>query len=166
MNQHEDWEEPHHPQHLSTAANPHSWMKRLKRTLIKHWRPEPLPSPVVDHELPRLTAIERAAEVVRFMVSKLEYALSPFGHLREFIKLNFRLSICIAIPVLMVAPLITLAINQIKAWVALLTETFSSFVLFPLSVVLSILLVSGLIYITRSFMEMRMRTQRRDPYNY
>ena len=100
------------------------------------------------------------------MVSRLEYALSPLGNLREFIKLNFRLSICIAIPVLMVAPLVTMAINQIKAWVALLTETFSSFVLFPLSVVLSILLVSGLIYITRSFMEMRMRTQRRDPYNY
>jgi len=100
------------------------------------------------------------------MISRLEYALSPLGALREFGKHNIRIAIIIAIPVLMVAPLITLAINQIKAWVALLTETFSSFVLFPLSVVLSILLVCGLIYITRSFMEMRMRTQRRDPYNY
>ncbi len=80
--------------------------------------------------------------------------------------MNARIAIIIAIPVLMVAPLVTMAINQIKAWVALLTETFSSFVLFPLSVVLSILLVSGIIYIARSFMEMRMRTQRRDPYNY
>jgi hypothetical protein len=148
------------------AANPQSWAKRLKITLIKHWLPKPLTVPEVDHELPHLTAIERSAEVLRFMVSRLEYALSPLGNLREFIKLNFRLSICIAIPVLMVAPLVTMAINQIKAWVALLTETFSSFVLFPLSVVLSILLVCGLIYITRSFMEMRMRNQRRDPYNY
>ena len=99
-------------------------------------------------------------------MSRLEYALSPLGHLREFVIHNIRIAIIIAIPVLMVAPLVTMAINQIKAWVALLTETFSSFVLFPLSVVLSILLVCGLIYITRSFMEMRMRTQRRDPYNY
>jgi len=132
----------------------------------QHWQPEPLPSPVVDHELPHLTGIERAAEVLRFMISRLEHWLSPSGHFREFTKMNARIAIIIAIPVLMVAPLVTMAINQIKAWVALLTETFSSFVLFPLSVVLSILLVCGLIYITRSFMEMRMRTQRRDPYNY
>ena len=99
-------------------------------------------------------------------MSRLEHWLSPSGHFREFTKMNARIAIIIAIPVLMVAPLVTMAINQIKAWVALLTETFSSFVLFPLSVVLSILLVCGLIYITRSFMEMRMRTQRRDPYNY
>ncbi len=121
---------------------------------------------MVDHELPHLSGIERAAEVLRFMVSRLEYALSPLGNLREFIKLNFRLSICIAIPVLMVAPLVTMAINQFKVWITMLTETFSSFVLFPLSVVLSILLVCGMIYIGRSILEMRMRTQRRDPYGY
>ncbi len=133
---------------------------------MKHWRPEPLPSPVVDQELSHLTGIERAAEVLRFMVSRLEYALSPMGALREFAKMNIRLCISIAIPVMMVAPLVTMAITQCKAWVALLTETFSSFVLFPLSVVLSILLVCGLIYIGRSLLEMRMRTQRRDPYGY
>ena len=100
------------------------------------------------------------------MVSRLEYALSPLGHLREFVKLNFRLSICIAIPVLMVAPLVTMAIKQFRTWITMLTETFSSFVLFPLSVVLSILLVAGMIYIGRSILEMRMRTQRREPYGY
>lgn len=101
------------------------------------------------------------------MISKLEYALSPLGHLREFVKLNVRLCIAIAIPVMMVAPLVTMAITQFKIWIALLTETFSSFVLFPLSVVLSILLVSGMIYIGRSILEMKMRTSgRRDPYGY
>jgi uncharacterized integral membrane protein len=164
MNHQEDWDE--HPHHSSTVANPQSWAKRLKTTLTKHWQPEPLPSPYVDHDLPQLTGIERSAEVLRFMVSRLEHWLSPSGQFREFTKMNVRIAIIIAIPVLMVAPLITLAINQIKAWVALLTETFSSFVLFPLSVVLSVLLVCGLIYITRSLMEMRMRTQRRDPYGY
>ena len=88
------------------------------------------------------------------------------GNLREFIKLNIRLAISIAIPVLMVAPLVTMAITQFKVWIAMLTETFSSFVLFPLSVVLSILLVCGMIYIGRTILEMRMRTQRRDPYGY
>ena len=136
----------------------------MKTTFTQHWRPKPLPVPVVDIELPHLTAIERSAEVCRFILNKLEFALSPLGHLREFIKLNIRLALCIAIPVLLVAPLVTMAITQFKVWIALLTETFSSFVLFPLSVVLSILLVCGMIYIGRSILEMRIRTQRRDGY--
>ncbi len=98
------------------------------------------------------------------MVSKLEYALSPLGHLREFVKLNLRLALSIAIPVFMVAPLVTMAIQQFKTWTNLLIETFSSFVLFPLSVVLSIILVAGLIYIGRSLMEMRLRGQQRERY--
>lgn len=98
------------------------------------------------------------------MATRLEYALSPLGHLREFTKLNARLALCIAIPVFMVAPFVTMAIQQFKTWTSLLTETFSSFVLFPLSVVLSIILVAGLIYIGRSLMEMRFRSQQRDRY--
>ena len=101
---------------------------------------------------------------MRFMMHKLEYWLSPLGHLREFIKLNFRLALAIAIPVLMVAPLITMALDQFKLWIVLLTQTMSSFVLFPLSVVLSILLVCGMIYIGRSILEMRMRSGRREGY--
>ena len=133
---------------------------------VQHWQPKPLPVPEVDNELPHLSAIERSAEVCRFITNKLEYAISPFGHLREFIKLNIRLAVSIALPVLMVAPLVTMAITQFKVWIAMLTETFSSFVLFPLSVVLSILLVCGMIYIGRAVLEMRMRTQSRDPYRY
>ena len=40
----------------------------------------------------------------------------------------------------------------------------SSFVLFPLSVVLSIILVCGMVYIGRSILEMRLRASRRDGY--
>ena len=148
------------------VANPTSWAKRLTRTFTQHWQPKPLPVPVVDVELPHLTAIERSAEVCRFILNRLEYALSPLGNLREFFKLNIQIAIAIGVPALLVAPLITMAITQFRAWIAMLTETFSSFLLFPLSVVMSILLVCGLIYIGRSILEMRMRTQRRDPYGY
>jgi hypothetical protein len=139
-------------------------MKSLRAMLIRHWRPEALSSPKVDRDLPKLTAIERAAEVMRFTLSRLEYALSPLGHLREFVKLNFRLAFAIAIPALLVAPLVTLALNQFRQWITILTETMSSFVLFPLSVVLSILLVCGMVYIGRSVLELRMRSQQRQGY--
>ena len=160
--QNDDWDQPHHQ--ASMAKNPASWAKRLKKTFTRHWQPKPLSAPAVDHELPSLSGVERSAEVLRFMMHKLEYWLSPLGHLREFIKLNLRLVLAIAIPVLMVAPLITMALDQFKAWIVLLTQTMSSFVLFPLSVVLSILLVCGMIYIGRSILEFKMRSGRRDSY--
>lgn len=97
-------------------------------------------------------------------MAKLEYWLSPLGNLREFIRLNFRLALILAIPVFMVAPLITMALEQLNAWVSLLSKTMSSFILFPLSVILSVLLVSGVLYIGRSLLDLRLRAQRRDPY--
>lgn len=132
--------------------------------VLRHWKPEPLPSPLVDLDLPDLSGVERSAEVIRFTCSQLEYWLSPLGRLREFVKLNLTLALSIAIPVFMVAPLVTLALDRFSAWVTTLTQTMSSFVLFPLSVLLCILLVCGMIYIGRSILEMRYRTQRRDPY--
>ena len=136
----------------------------LKRTFTRHWQPEALPVPVVDTDLPCLSGIERSAEVIRFTLNKLEYWLSPLGHLREFIKLNLRLALSIALPAFLVAPLVTMALEQMRSWITLLTQTMSSFILFPLSVVLSVLLVCGMVYIGRALLEMRYRSQRRDNY--
>lgn len=138
-------------------------MKRLVASWRPLWQPKPLVPPVVDHDLPRLSAIERSAEVMRFMGHRLVYWLSPQGQLREFIKLNLRVALTVAIPALVVAPLITLALGQFQTWVVVLTQTMSSFVLFPLSVLLSILLVCGLLYIIRTCLDLRGRG-RRDMY--
>ncbi len=118
---------------------------------------------MVDHDLPRLSAIERSAEVMRFMGHRLVYWLSPQGQLREFIKLNLRVALTVAIPALLVAPLITLALGQFQTWAVMLTQAVTSFVLFPLSVLLSILLVCGLLYIIRTCLDLRGRG-RRDMY--
>ena len=118
----------------------------------------------MDHELPVLSAIERAAEVTRFTTAQFEFWLSPLGNLREFLRLNFRMAIVIAAPALLIAPFISMVLERFKQWTIMLTETVSSFVLFPLSVILSILLVCGCLYIGRSLMEMRVRSSRRDGY--
>ena len=71
----------------------------------------------------------------------------------------------LVVPALVVAPLVTLALGQFRAWVDLIVSTTSNLVLFPLSALLVIGLISGLISIGRSIMIMRIRQQqRRDPY--
>jgi len=57
------------------------------------------------------------------------------------IKLNLWLAISIAVAVLIVTVLVTMALGRFKDWIILIIQRMSTFVLFPLSVVLRILLV-------------------------
>ena len=69
-------------------------------------------------------------------------------------------------PALLVAPLVTLALQQFNSWIDLITKTTSNLVLVPLSVLLVVGLICGLISIGKSILTMRLRhqQQRRDPY--
>ncbi|MBB5033798.1 hypothetical protein HNQ65_003388 [Prosthecobacter vanneervenii] len=144
-----------------------TWAKQARQIVIRRWQPEPLSEPVIDEELPNLSAIERSAEVVCFTCRRAEYWLSPQGTLREWLKFNLRLAIGIAVPALLVAPLVTLALERFNLWIDLISKSTSNFVLVPLSVLLVVGLIAGLVSIAKSILSMRLRhQQRRDPYNY
>ncbi len=145
-----------------------TWAKQVSQIVVKRWQPEPLSEPVVDQDLPQLSAIERSAEVVCFTWRRFEYWISPRGILREWFKFNLRLALGLAVPALLVAPLVTLALQQFNVWIDLITRTTSNMVLVPLSALLVIGLICGLISIGKSILTMRLRQQhqRRDPYNY
>ena len=161
----EEWDEPTQP--VSTAPAT-TWAKQARQIVIKRWQPEALTLPEVDNDLPRLNAIERSAEVLRYNLHRFEYWISPGGSLREWFKFNLRLAFGIAVPSLLVAPFVTLALRQFDTWIEFITKTTSNLVLVPLSVLLVIGLIAGLVSIARSILVMRMRSQqqRRDPYNY
>ena len=139
MMPHEDWDEPSQPppQPRQLPAVPSTtWAKQMRQIVLQKWQPEPLPVPVVDIDLPQLSAIERAAEVMRFSCSRLEYWLSPQGTMREWLRFNLRIACALVVPALVVAPLVTLALGQFKTWVDLIVATTSNLILFPLSVLL------------------------------
>jgi len=171
MMPHEDWDEPspqQPPRQVPTVPTTTTWAKQMRQIVIRRWQPEPLPEPVVDQDLPHLSAIERSAETISYTCRRFEYWLSPQGTLREWLKFNLRLAIGLAVPCLLVAPLVTLALKQFNAWIDLITRTTSNLVLVPLSALLVIGLIAGLVSIGRSILVMRMRQQqgqRRDPYN-
>lgn len=164
-----DWDEqsPPPPRQLPTASAT-TWAKQVRQIVVKRWQPEPLDEPAVDKDLPQLSAIERSAEVVSFTCRRFEYWISPRGILREWFKFNLRLALGLAVPALLVAPLVTLALEQFGVWIDLITRTTSNMVLVPLSAMLVIGLVCGLISIAKSILTLRLRQQhqRRDPYNY
>jgi hypothetical protein len=137
----------------------------MRQIVIQKWQPEPLPIPAVDLYLPHLSAIERSAEVLRYTCSSLEYWLSPQGLLREWLRFNLRIACVLIVPALVVAPLVSLALRQFESWVDLISRTTSNLILFPLSALLVIGLICGLISIGRSILTTRVRRQQyRDPY--
>jgi hypothetical protein len=163
-----EWDEqsPPLPRQLPTVPAT-TWAKQARQIVIRRWQPEPLSEPVIDDALPHLSAIERSAEVISFTCRRFEYWLSPQGTLREWFKFNLRLAIGFAVPALLVAPLVTLALNQFNLWIDVISKTTSNVVLVPLSVLLVVGLIAGLVSIGKSILSMRIRhQQRRDPYNY
>ena len=161
----DEWEDESvldHPQ------RPNNWVSNCRHFFGKHWQPKTLSIPRVDPGFGSLTCAERAAEVMRYSMRKAEYWLSPKGHLREWLRFNLKLALLLAVPALLVVPVITFALGQFGIWATTLSQTTSTMVLFPLSALLVIGLISGLVYVTKSILIMRLRhsQQRRDPYSY
>ncbi len=143
-----------------------TWAKQVRQIVVRRWQPEALSVPVVDHDLPQLSAIERSAEVIGYTCRRFEYWISPQGTLREWFKFNLRLAFGLAVPSLLVAPLVSFSLKQINVWIDTITKTTSNLVLVPLSVLLVVGLIGGLVSIGRSILLMRTRQQPRDPYHY
>lgn len=139
--------------------------RRAKGLVLRHWEPQKLEPPAIDPELVHLTPIERSSEVIRHALLSLEYWLSPSGALREWMRFNLRIGVILAVPALLVVPLITFALRQINAWVRLVIESTSNFVLFPLSALLIVGLISALVHLARSLLAYRHPHRERErPY--
>lgn len=154
----EEWENEH-PQML--VPKKPTWATSLKRIVHKHWHPTKINPPTVDPSLHQLTWIERTAEVTRHSFHSLEYWASPGGTLRAWLKLNAQACLLLAIPCLLVIPLITFTIGQFNAWTVSLAQTTNTLLFVPLSALLMIGLISALVYFGRS---LRRRQDPRDRY--
>ena len=72
--------------------------------------PEPLSPPDVDPELADLPPLLRVAEAMRYQFLAVEYAISPGGFLRAWMKSTVFLAVLIVLPTaLLVPPLLGLA---------------------------------------------------------
>jgi hypothetical protein len=142
---------------------PKNWVTRFLQFILRFWHPKDIEPPKVDPELPTLTGVERSAEVFRYSMLSTEYWLSPKGLLREWLRFNARLASILIIPMLLVVPIITFTLGQFKTWAELLAVTTSTMVLFPLSALLVVALISALVFACRSLAR---RNPRRDPYYY
>lgn len=122
----------------------------VRRTLGKHWDPNPIDPPTVDPELPKLGGIQRAAEVFRYSILSVEWWLSPNGTLRAWVKLNGKLGSFLMIPAVLVMPLVGLILWQIATWMGFLLSITGNLIVLPLAALLATAILAGAVALIRA----------------
>ena len=86
--------------------------------LATAWQPAPLATPVPVETLSVLDFMERSAAALAYQVLRLEYALSPAGHLRAWAMLSLKIGLMLAIPAILVVPPVTWILSGMATWSA------------------------------------------------
>ena len=124
---------------------------RFRDFFRRHWNPKAIEPPVVDHDLDDLDAATRSCEVIRFSLLSLEWWLSPNGTLREWLKINGKISAVLVVPAVLVMPLVTLIIYQVAKWMGWLVGIAGHIILFPLVALAGIVVSLVVVAIIRAF---------------
>lgn len=84
------------------------------------WDPRPVGRPELDPRFYDLSALERAAETIRFHAALAEYRLSPAGVLRSWLAVCLRLALALTVPAVLLLPPLILAAGGIAELAVLL----------------------------------------------
>ena len=90
--------------------------------LLAVWAPTPIPKPQVDPQLDELKALQRIAEVCRYVCLCLEYSVSSGGALRAWVRVNLMVLLTGIVPALLVVPLLTLLASEFTSLTAYLLQ--------------------------------------------
>ena len=129
-----------------TPAKP---LSRVQALVEKYWKPKPIGSPAVDPELKDLNGLQRAGEVLRYSVLSIEWWISPNGTLREWLRLNGKVSSILLIPAVLIVPLVTFVLWQVAKWIVLLVQIASNLIVLPLAALAAGVLIAGIVIVVR-----------------
>lgn len=124
---------------------------RFRDFIKRHWNPEKIEPPKVDPELEALDPATRSAEIIRYSILSAEFWLSPQGTLREWFKLNGKISAVLIIPAVVVMPLVSLILWQVAKWLGWLVGIAGHLIMFPLVALAGIVVSLIVVAILRAF---------------
>ncbi len=119
------------------------------KVLQKSWQPKPIEPPTVDPDLPHLDPLTRSAESIRYSILSFEFWISPKGQVREWLRCNTRLAAWMAIPGLLVLPLVVLILYQVVKAVGLLTSIAGHMIVLPMLVLVAAVVVLVVLSVLR-----------------
>jgi hypothetical protein len=119
------------------------------------WSPTPIPLPQIDPNLTQLHWIERSTEVLTYWCLRAEFWLAPGGTLREWIRLNCYAAAFLAVPTVIIVPIVTILLTQFVTWTALLATIVKNLIIAQCLGVAAIAILIGLYVIVRALLPHR-----------
>lgn len=101
----------------------------------------------MDADLVSLPFLQKSAEVLRFQIHKLEYAISSGGRLRAWFKLNLLVALLLAIPAFLLFPVVTAVLVAFAEWSICLMFIVRSLLMTLLYVLAIAAIMTTVIYI-------------------
>lgn len=89
---------------------------------------------------------------MRYSILSLEFWLSPLGRLREWVRLNSKLSAILLIPAVLVLPLVLLVTGQLLQWLMLLIGIAGHLIVFPLVALVAAGVMAFIIMLLRAIL--------------
>lgn len=117
----------------------------MQQFIRRHWQPKPIKPPKVNPNTGHLSGVQRSAEVIRHSLLSFEWWISPNGALREWFKINSKITSFLIIPAVIVMPLVTLILWQIAQWIGFMVSICGNLILLPLAG----LVIAGLLFVIR-----------------
>ena len=117
---------------------------------MEAWNPQPLTKPRVIAELSRLRFLERASVALAYQVVRLEYTLSPAGQLRAWAKVCLKTGIVLAVPAVLIVPVITFILAGMATWGAYVAAVALNLLLTLVYVMSIAAILSGVFCVVRA----------------
>jgi hypothetical protein len=115
---------------ISNQTQPHS--------LIPHFPPcKPIKPATIDITFSTKPLFIRTTEAVVYSIRTMEYALSPNGLLRQWLKLNCFIMVLLGIPAITITPVIVYLTSPIAVFSHELQNLFQACV--PLSIIIAVI---------------------------
>lgn len=118
----------------------------------RRWNPQPVSPPSVDPNIEQLDPIQRSAETIRFTCLCFERWVSKSGQVREWLRHNARLATWLAIPTVLVLPLVGMVLVQFGAIAASLVGIAGSLIILPVLALLAGLVIMLAVRIVKSLL--------------
>lgn len=145
-------------------------MRRIiewKHRIRNEWNPREIEKPEIDPDLPKLTALQRSAEVIRYWINGIEYWVSPNGLIREWFRWNLWAAFVIGIPAFLVVPIVTFLFSQFDLWSLLFMKIVVNLIMFPIMLLLALAVLSAIYFLIRPYLPERFQRRRhRYPEDY
>jgi uncharacterized membrane protein len=120
---------------------------------LKSWRPKPVDPPRVDPELPHLDCLTRSAESIRYSILSIEFWISRNGQVREWLRHNARIASWLAVPALLVLPLLVLILWQVVKAVTMLTSIAGHMIVLPILVLVAAVVILVVVSIAKALLK-------------